>query len=164
VASDLSRCLHELTARLDRAADRILRAEEGLSYRRYLMLYAIGELGGPMQRAVAEWMGVTEPSVSRMTRVLADSGLVEVSAEPAGGNRRRIELTPAGNKLVVRCGKLLEGRLMVLVKAASVPYRDYRDSTQRLLDALAARGPVPATRAPARPVAGATRKARSKAR
>lgn len=82
---DLSRSLHTLTARLDRAADQILRVEAGLSYSRFLALFMIGSAGPGTQRALADRLGVTEPSVSRMTRALEEAGLVEAVADPAGG-------------------------------------------------------------------------------
>jgi DNA-binding MarR family transcriptional regulator len=133
---DLSRGLHALTFRLDRAADRILRAERNVSYRRFLTLYAVGELGATSQRALAEWMGVSEPSVSRMTRVLVAEGFLDAAPDPAGGNRRRLELTVDGQALVAGCGGLLEDRFAALVETAGVSYRDYRESTQRLFAAL----------------------------
>lgn len=138
VDRDLSRALHSLTIRLDRAADRILQAEVGLPYRRYLVLYAVHELGRPSQRALARWLDVTEPSVSRMVRSLVDAGWLAVGPAPAGGNRRAVELTPAGAELVGRCGRLLEGRLATVVEGSGVGYDGYRDATLRLAAALAA--------------------------
>ena len=70
----LSLDLHTLTARLDRAADRILRAEQDLSYRRLLVLFMVDMMGTPTQRALAERLGVTEPSVSRMAGAPAAGG------------------------------------------------------------------------------------------
>jgi len=68
--SGLSVDLHRLTARMDRAADRFLSEAYGVSYRRFLTLLLVGEFGMPTQRALAEALGVSEPSVSRMTGVL----------------------------------------------------------------------------------------------
>ena len=51
---DLSRSLHKLTARLDRAADAMLRREAGVSYARFLALYMVGLEGADTQRALAE--------------------------------------------------------------------------------------------------------------
>lgn len=89
-------------------------------------------------------MGLTEPSVSRMTRVLAEVGLLDARVDQHGGNRRRLELTAGGRQLVRRCGALLEGRFAALVAAAGVSYGEYGTATRRLLDALdgapAARG------------------------
>src|SRR5690242_17782630 len=95
VARDLSRTLHAVTARADRAADRILRTEGGVSYNRFLALYAVSQLETATQRALAGWLGVTEPSVSRMVRVLVADSLLASSPDPGGGNRRRLELTPS---------------------------------------------------------------------
>ncbi len=71
MADDLSFDLHTLTARLDRSADRILQAEYDVSYRRFRTLLIVGELGTATQPALAEALGVSEPSVSRMAGVLA---------------------------------------------------------------------------------------------
>jgi len=133
---ELSRSLHALTTRADRAADRILRAEQDISYSRFLTLYAVSELGVATQRGVAEWMGLSEPSVSRMTRVLVGAGLLVAPLDPAGGNRRRLELTTSGQQLMQRCGALLEDRFAALVQETGVPYADYLAWTQRLLDTL----------------------------
>ena len=135
MTGSLSFALHSLTARLDRAADRILRAEFDLPYRRFLALLLVGE-GAPTQRALAERLGVTEPSVSRMVGVLAAEGLLEVAADPAGGNRRRLALSPAGKDRVEACRDLLEGRFAALVARSGVPYDDYARMTRRLIAAL----------------------------
>ena len=133
---DLSRSLHKLTARLDRAADAILPAEAGMSYSRFLALDMVGSEGADTQRALAERLGVSEPSVSRMVRVLADGGWLQTLPDPAGGNRNRLRLTPSGEQLVQRWGAELEERLAALLETAGVPYRTYRTHTMRLLAAL----------------------------
>ncbi|MGO9903618.1 MAG: MarR family winged helix-turn-helix transcriptional regulator [Solirubrobacteraceae bacterium] len=133
---DLSRSLHRLTGRLDRAADAFLRAEARMSYSRFLALYMVGSEGADTQRALAERLSVSEPSVSRMVRVLADCGWLRAVSEPAGGNRNQLRLTAAGEQLVQRWGAELEERLAALVEAAGVPYPAYRAHTQRLLAAL----------------------------
>src|ERR1700689_2373405 len=95
----LGRSLHLLTARIDRAAESILRAEANVSYSRFLALLMIGSYGAETQRALAQRLGVTEPSVSRTVRVLEEASLLAVVADPAGGNRRLLRLTPAGEAL-----------------------------------------------------------------
>jgi DNA-binding MarR family transcriptional regulator len=133
---DLSRTLHKLTARLDRAADNVLRTENGLSHSRFLALYMVGSEGADTQRILAERLGVSEPSVSRMVRVLGDLGWLQSAPDPAGGNRRQLRLTATGERLVHTWGAELEERLAAVVEAAGVPYRAYRAHTQRLLSAL----------------------------
>jgi DNA-binding MarR family transcriptional regulator len=141
VERNLSFDLHALTARLDRAADGILRSAYDLPYRRFLALVLVGESGAPTQRVLAERLGVTEPSVSRMTTVLVQAGLLTAGPPPMGGNRRRLELTPAGKQLVLQCRELLEQRFVELVARAGVPYDNYARHTRMMLHALDNREP-----------------------
>lgn len=128
--------LHALTARMDRAADRLLSAEYDISYRRFLALLLVGELGTATQRQLAARLGVTEPSVSRMAGVLADTGLLDLRPDPNGGNRRRLALTPQGRRTVKKCERLLERRFAALMERSDVPYDEYAAHTRRLIDAL----------------------------
>jgi DNA-binding MarR family transcriptional regulator len=130
---NLSFNLHVLTARLDRAADRILRAERNVSYSRFLALTLVGELGASTQRTLAEYLGVTEPSVSRMTAALAADGLLDVQPDPAGGHRRRLSLTDEGKQLVASVQQGFEDRLAALVAHSGVPYAEYAEHTAQLL-------------------------------
>jgi DNA-binding MarR family transcriptional regulator len=68
--------------------------------------------------------------------VLAQAGLLEAVADPAGGNRRQLRLTAAGEQLLERWGGRLEERLAALVEATGVPYQTYVKHTKRLLEGL----------------------------
>jgi DNA-binding MarR family transcriptional regulator len=133
---DLTLELHRLTHALDRAADQILRSTLGLSYRRFLALLLVNELSEPTQRALAGALGITEPSTSRMAAVLAEAGYLRASTARRGGNRRRLELTPAGKEIVARSHALLEERFADLVRRSEVPYEIYSRYTRALLVAL----------------------------
>ena len=136
MSRDLSRGLHMLTQRLDRAADRILREEPGLSYSRFLALYMVGRQGASTQRELAARLGVSEASVSRMARVLTRAGWLTTDHILGSGNRRALTLTPTGEELLMRWGSGLEDQLASLVAAAGVPYEDYRAQTERVLAEL----------------------------
>jgi DNA-binding MarR family transcriptional regulator len=133
---DLSFRLHLLTARLDRAADRLLQEEHDISYRRFLALTLVGELGIATQRELAEALGVTEASVSRMTSVLAAEGLLDVSSEPGTGNRRRLALSPRGEELTAGGRAFLEGRFEELVAHSGADYARLADEVDLLLATL----------------------------
>lgn len=138
MSNNLSFDLHALTARLDRSADRILQAEYGLSYRRFLSLMTVGRLGAATQRRLAETLGISEPSASRMTGVLTGTGLLDSQPDPAGGNRRRLTLTVQGKQVVEDCRELLERRFANLVETSGVSYADYARDTTLLMQALGA--------------------------
>jgi DNA-binding MarR family transcriptional regulator len=135
VPDALSYELHKLTARLDRAADRILQEREGISYARFLTLFAVHD-GAANQRALARWLGQSEPSTSRMVGVLASEGLLDARRTPGGGNARRLQLTPAGAELVQRGSRLLERRFEQLLQRSGVSHASYQRQTRRLLDQL----------------------------
>lgn len=136
MSTELAFDLHRLTAELDRSADRILTAEYGLTYRRFRALLVVGRLGAATQRAVADELGVSEPSASRMTGVLVGTGLLVAVPDPMGGNRRQVSLTLDGRQTVERCQALLEARFADLVQRSGVSYDTYAHDTRRLLDAL----------------------------
>lgn len=131
----LSYELHKLTARLDSAADGLLRREAGVSYSRFLALFAARETGGS-QRDMARWLGLTEPSTSRMVGVLAADGLLTATRTAGAGNRRQLQLTDEGARLVERCSRMLEDRFAELLSRSGVPYATYQRYTRGLLAQL----------------------------
>lgn len=97
------------------------------------MLTRVREMGSATQRALAGRLGVTEPSVSRMAGALAAAGLLDVRADPEGGNRRRLSLTDEGKRLVTAIQANLEDRLAAVVERSGIPYEEYAGYTARLL-------------------------------
>lgn len=120
---------------MDRAADRVLQEERGLSYARFLVLLAVSR-GASSQRAIGSWLGVSEPSVSRMTRVLTSSGLLAVTLERGGGNRREVKLTQQGETIFRQGAALLERRFADLLDQCDIPPEEYAAHTRTLIAAL----------------------------
>jgi DNA-binding MarR family transcriptional regulator len=144
----LSYDLHKLTSRMDRVADEILRRQEAITYSRFLALLAVRRSEGT-QRDLARWLGLSDPSASRMVRLLAAEGLLTVTTTPGGGNRRTLRLTPTGSGLVDRCGLLLEEHFSAVVGRSGVPYEDYHRFTRRLLEHLSTGSTPPRLETPA---------------
>lgn len=113
----------------------LLRRLQGISYARFLALFAVSQTNGS-QRELARWLGQTEASTSRMVTVLAEEGLLEVTRPRGGGNQNRLRLTGSGAQLVERCGRLLEGRFEETLRRSGVPHDSYQRHTRRLLDRL----------------------------
>ena len=112
--------LHALVAVLDRAADQILKERLGITYSRYLTLLTLQRLGSATQRELAAELGVSEPSVSRSVPLLTEEGFLTVTSVAGGGNRRRVELTAAGEKLVDEAADILEDSFAQLMEATGV--------------------------------------------
>src|SRR5687767_6031913 len=112
--------LHALVAVLDRAADRILRERLGITFSRYLTLLTLQRLGSATQRELAAELGVSEPSISRSVPLLTDEGFLTVTSVTGGGNRRRVELTSAGEKLVDEAADILEDAFAQLMETTGV--------------------------------------------
>lgn len=126
--------LHALALLVDRAADRVLSTadDDGVTYRRYVVMTAIGQLGAPTQRELAERVGASEAAVSRMLATLAAAGLVTAAVDPAHRRRNAIRLTPAGEAVERRVGRHLDGAMSSMLAAVGVDETGFHDAVERL--------------------------------
>ncbi|MEZ5938141.1 MAG: MarR family transcriptional regulator [Hyphomonadaceae bacterium] len=84
---------------------------------------------------VAEYLGVTHAPASRAVAALARKGLVTVKADPQDRRIRRIELTPAGVKLLERDPVQ---RVMAAIDSLDPARRDaFADTLKELYQKLA---------------------------
>lgn len=116
------------------AADRVLRRELGLSYRRAITLLVLEDSGAMSQRALAGELGHSEASVSTLVRDLAKVGAVSV--ESVNKRERRIQVTAEGARLVAHARALTEPMFRDLVAAAGVDAVSLGQQLKRLDDAL----------------------------
>lgn len=128
--------LHALVAVLDRAADQILKERLGTTYSRFLTLLTLQRLGSATQRELAAELGVSEPSVSRSVPLLTKEGFLTATSVPGEGNRRRVELTAVGEKLVDEAADILEDSFAELMTAAGLEPDRILDITNPLLGVL----------------------------
>lgn len=128
--------LHALVARLDEAADAMLRAEHGIGYARFLVLLTIERLGAPTQRELATAQGVSEPAMSRTVSALAADGHVDVVTTPGLGHRRSVTLSGYGQRLVEQGSDLLESAFATLAERAGVRVDDVAALSTALLSSL----------------------------
>ena len=87
MSGELSRTLNQITTRMEQAADRILRESEGVTYRRYQVLYAMDRLQVTTQRDLARWMGL-HPALHEDSLYLGRPAARTASRPPAGYNQR----------------------------------------------------------------------------
>jgi DNA-binding MarR family transcriptional regulator len=128
--------LHALVSVLDRGADSILRERLGITYNRFLTLLTLQRLGSATQRELAAQLGVSEPSVSRSLPTLTEAGYLTVTSTAGEGNRRQVELTAVGDKLVNEAADVLEDGFADVMKRAGVKAGQILDVTGPMLGAL----------------------------
>jgi len=128
--------LHALVAVLDRAADRILQDKLGITFNRFLTLLTLQRLGTATQRELATELGVSEPSVSRSVPALTDAGLLTVQSVAGEGNRRRVELTAVGEKVVDEAADVLEDAFAQVMKQGGVSTKQILAVTDPMLGVL----------------------------
>src|SRR5215472_747984 len=124
---------------LDRAADRLLQTQVGISYRRFLFLTVLQHCGTVTQHELAVALGYSDPAVSTMLVELARDGYLQTSQSPEHGRKRLVAITPKGNEVVARGRQLLDESFDQLLAQASVDARQLREITERLYQALMAK-------------------------
>jgi DNA-binding MarR family transcriptional regulator len=125
--------LHRLVDRLDRAADRILTADFGVTYRRFYFLAVAAELDNPTQNEFARALSYSDASVSTMLTALAEGSYVTVEDDPVHGRRRRVQLTKKARTLLEKGQKRLDGELSRLFERARVDELAFGASARAVL-------------------------------
>ncbi|MEV6866062.1 MarR family winged helix-turn-helix transcriptional regulator [Streptosporangium subroseum] len=112
--------LHRVVAGLDRAGDRVLRAELGISHSRAVLLLVLDRQGPISQRELAAELGCTDPAVTGLLREVSRSGFTEVTPDPANRRRNVVSLTPSGRAIVQTASALLDQRFANLLALSHV--------------------------------------------
>src|SRR3954469_8221301 len=112
--------LHKLVFELDRAADQVLRAHVGISYKRALFLLVLQAHGTITQHELAVALGYSDPAVSTMLLELAKASYITTTKSPAHGRKRLVSITPKGSAVVVQGRSLLDMHFDQLMMIAGV--------------------------------------------
>lgn len=121
---------------LDRAADQLLQAQVGISYRRFLFLTVLQHCGTVTQHELAIALGYSDPAVSTMLVELARDEYIQTAKSPEHGRKRLVTITPKGNEVVAKGRQLLDSHFDQLMEIAGVDTQHYRELTERLHQAL----------------------------
>ena len=100
--------LHRATVLIDRIADDYLTREHGIHYAPFLVLLMVRVLGEPSQQAIARNLDVSRASVTQRVSGLVESGLLEVTPDPADSRANIVRLTTPGRVLVDSAWRGLE--------------------------------------------------------
>ena len=100
--------LHRATVLIDRIADDYLTRVHSIHYAPFLVLLMVRVLGEPSQQAIARNLDVSRASVTQRVSGLVESGLLEVSPDPADSRANIVRLTTPGRALVDAAWRGLE--------------------------------------------------------
>lgn len=132
----LTYLLHRLIFELDKEADKTLRAEFGISYKRALFLLILHDQGTMTQHKLAVTLGYSDPAVSTMLLQLAKEDYLTISPSPEHGRKRLVTITPKGSAVITRGRSILEAKFADLLAMAGIDVQVYRDLNERLYQAL----------------------------
>ena len=121
---------------LDRAADHLLQAQVGISYKRALFLLVLQHTGTVTQHELAVALGYSDPAVSMMVVELAKDGYIQATRSKTHGRKRLVTITPKGSEMVARGRQLLDEHFDRLLAEADVDAQQLREITERLYQAL----------------------------
>jgi DNA-binding MarR family transcriptional regulator len=124
---------------LDRAADRLLQTQVGISYKRAHFLIVLQHGGTVTQHELARALGYSDPAVSVMLVELVKEGYVQTAPSATHGRKRLVTITPHGTAVVAKARELLDTHFDQLLVLAGVDAQEYRVLMERLYEALIAK-------------------------
>ncbi|HEY0755293.1 MAG TPA: MarR family winged helix-turn-helix transcriptional regulator [Ktedonobacteraceae bacterium] len=132
----LAYLLGKLIFEIDRAADQLLQAHVGISYRRFSFLTILQHCGTVTQHELAVALGYSDPAVSMMLVELARDSYIQTTKSPEHGRKRLVTITMQGSEVVEQGRKLLDAHFDQLMVIAEIDAQHYRELTERLHQAL----------------------------
>ena len=146
--------IRKAAAILERDAEAVVSAELGISFGQFMVLSVIEAHPGPLiQTAIADHLGLTKATVSRLIEQGSRAGWISVGPDPASRRSRLISLTAAGEDLVRRGDAALEASTLASIQSSPAPIRAATATITQVIETL--RGPqdphrtaLPASRHP----------------
>ena len=132
----LSLLLYKLVWELGRAADQLLHAHVGISYKRIIFLFVLQHHGTITQHELAVALGYSDPAVSTMLLELTKDGYTRTIPSPEHGRKRLVTLTPQGSETAVKGRQMLDSHFDQLMITAGVDAQQYNDLTKQIYQAL----------------------------
>jgi DNA-binding MarR family transcriptional regulator len=121
---------------LDRAADRLLQTEVGISYKRAHFLIVLQHCGTVTQHELAVALGYSDPAVSTMLSELVKDGYIRTAPSATHRRKRLVSITPSGAAIVAQARQVLDEHFDQLLVLADVDAQAYRAMITRLYEAL----------------------------
>jgi DNA-binding MarR family transcriptional regulator len=136
MGASLATSLHKLVHEMDRAANRLLIKEFGISYKRAYFLLVLQQYGTVTQHELAIALGFSDPSVSIMLLELTKAGYLTVTPSAKHGRKRLVTLTPQGETLITAGLEFMDTHFSRVVETAQINAEIYQAFTEKLYKAL----------------------------
>ena len=134
--TSLATSLHKLVHEMDRAANKLLIKEFGISYKRAYFLLVLQQYGTVTQHELAIALGFSDPSVSVMLLELTKAEYVTVTPSAKHGRKRLVTLTPKGEKLITAGLEFTDSHFSQVVEKAQIDAEVYKAFTEKLYKTL----------------------------
>ena len=137
---------------MERSAEALLSAQLHVSFGQFMVLSVIDAHPGPLsQTAIADHLGLTKSTVSRLIEAGAKAGWIIVAPDPASRRSRLISLSSSGEDLVRQGDALLEQSPTVQVLTDEASLQSATNTLQAAIDIMVeASGATPPPLPPAR--------------
>lgn len=117
--STLSFQLHALVYSIDKLSSAVLKQHTNISFPQFLVILCAHQNPGHTQKFAAEWLQITEATVSHLVKRLAQTGFLEIKQDAADGRTKRVYATKKGHALISKIYPLLEKALEPHVRKLS---------------------------------------------
>ena len=133
--SKITFTLNRLVGSLNRAADRLLRQNYGMTYSQFLFVVSLRDSGAVSSGVLADRLGVSAAAVSKRTQWFVERGLVV--AKPLATDARSVSLalTETGRTLADDTSQFLEKQFRATFRGISSVDLDELNRTLLLVEA-----------------------------
>ena len=121
--------LNELVYVLNSTADRLLRANFGITYSQFLFMVTLMSQTNPTPSYLAECLGVSRSAVSQRLSWFQERNLVKISKVSGNDKNLSLALTRKGETLATQSADFLEKEFRVLFDNAAFVDLDKLDKT-----------------------------------
>ncbi|WP_333824933.1 MarR family winged helix-turn-helix transcriptional regulator [Pinisolibacter sp.] len=128
--------MHEIVARFDRLARRLVLDDHGISYAEFLIAMAVREMGRPTQNEVCELLDTSKSLVSQRVGALAAKNILVQHRDAENRRQVRLELTPTGRETLETIYGELATHAAPAFEAMGAARPGFRTALLRLRDAL----------------------------
>ncbi len=142
-ASTLSFRLHALVYSIDKLGSAVLKQHTSVSFPQFLVILCAHQTPGHTQKFAAEWLQITEATVSYQVKRLVQTGYLEIKQDTADGRTKRVHATKKGQQLITtiypvlekalepHIGKLSSDELARMQKGINVIYESIQESNEK---------------------------------